>query len=222
MRKILSFFFGAIIFSGLPFLGWGLNDLNGFIQNPYRLAYILMMVILSILVVVFVPNQGQSYGEGEKLVKRQKLSLLLLQIVPLFIILLSAYSDRHGIGVFDESNKLRLIGLILSLLGFLFMNWSMIILGRQFSVDVTIQDNHKLITNGPYKYLRHPRYFGILVFFSGISVIFLAWISLLLVLFLMLILLWRIGDEEKLMHQEFGNDWLDYKKRTYSLIPFIY
>jgi protein-S-isoprenylcysteine O-methyltransferase Ste14 len=114
------------------------------------------------------------------------------------------------------------VGLILSLSGFLLMNWSVIILGKQFSVDVTIQDNHKLITNGSYKYIRHPRYSGIIVFFTGISLIFLSWISLIIVLLLILVLLWRIGDEEKLMQLEFNKDWEAYKKRTFSLIPYIY
>jgi protein-S-isoprenylcysteine O-methyltransferase Ste14 len=181
-----------------------------------------MMAIVSVFVVIFVPDEGRSHGEGKKLVKRQKLSLLFLQIIPPLIILLSQFFDHRGIALFHENNILRSTGLILSFTGFLFMNWSVMVLGKQFSVDVTIQDDHKLITKGPYRYIRHPRYLGIIIFFTGIPLVFLSWSSLIMVLFLVIVLLWRIMDEEKLMQEEFKKDWEDYKKRTFSLIPFIY
>jgi protein-S-isoprenylcysteine O-methyltransferase Ste14 len=222
MKKILSFFVGLIVFSVLPIIGWGIKDINGFVQNPFRLAYIVMMAVFSIIVVIVVPNEGKGYGEGIKPMKRQKLAILFLQIAPLLMHILSPYFDHHRIDTFHESNSIRGTGLFLSCIGFLLMNWSVVVLGKQFSVDVTIQDNHKLISVGPYKYIRHPRYAGIIIFLIGIPVLFLSWIPLLIDILLIMILLWRIRDEEKLMHQEFKKDWEEYKKRTYSLIPYIY
>jgi protein-S-isoprenylcysteine O-methyltransferase Ste14 len=222
MKRFISFIIGVIIFSGLPLIGWGLKDIGGFAQNPYRLAFIFIMAILTVFVVIFIPNEGRSQEKWKKIIKRQNLSLFFLQTGPIFIVLISPYFDHHRIAVFNENDNTRIIGLILSLIGFLFMNWSTIILGKQFSTDIEIQENHKLVTNGPYKYIRHPRYLGIIVFYNGISMIFISWISLILVFLLTLVLLWRISDEEKLMHQEFKTEWEDYKKRTFFLIPYIY
>lgn len=222
LRKLASFLVGLIIFSILPLIGWGLNDISGFIQNPYRLAFIMMMAILSAVVVIFLPNGGRSQGEGKKLVKRQKLSLLALQIVPILIVILSPLFDHWGIGLFTENGIIRMAGLVLALLGFILMNWSVMALGRQFSIEVTIQEDHKLITSGPYKHIRHPRYLGIIIFFMGISLVFLSRISIIILILLLFVLLWRIKDEEKLMHQEFKKDWEDYKRRTFALVPFIY
>jgi protein-S-isoprenylcysteine O-methyltransferase Ste14 len=222
LKKFFSFLIGIVIFSGLPFIGWGLNDIHGFIQNPYRLAYVIMMAILAVFVVLFVPNEGRSRGEGKKLIERQKISLMFMQVIPTLIILISPLSDHTCIGVFTESSAIRSAGLILSLAGFILMNWSVIALGKQFSVHVTIQENHKLVTNGPYRYIRHPRYSGILVFFTGMPLVFLSWLPFPLIVTLIFVLLWRIRDEEKLMRREFGKDWEDYEKRTSALIPFIY
>ncbi len=222
LKKIFSFIAGLILFSVLPVIGWGLNDIVVFFQNPFRLAFIVMMAILSILVVIFIPNEGRGYGEGKKIVKRQKLTIFFLQIIPLFITLISPYSDHHRICTFNESSIMRIIGLILSFVGFALMNWSVYTLDKQFSIDVTIQENHKLITTGLYKYIRHPRYLGIMLFLTGIPVVFLSWISLIMDIFLIVILLWRIRDEEILMYREFKGEWEDYKKRTSSLIPYIY
>lgn len=222
MRKVISFIIGVIIFSGLPLAGWGFNDFNGFIHNKARLSYIIMMAILSLLVVIFVPEEGRSRGKGKKLIRRQNLSLLFLQIIPLVIVILSPWSDRQGFAVFHDNNLIRFTGLSLAAAGFVFMNWSVIILGKQFSIDITIQDDHQLVTKGPYHYIRHPRYTGIIVFFLGISLVFLFWIALIFVLATFLVLILRIQDEEKLMHEEFKKDWEEYKEKTYYLVPFVY
>jgi len=222
MKKLISFFVGLIIFCVLPVVGWGPGDIAGFIRDPFRLAFILMMAIMSLFVVILVPNEGRGYGEGKKLVRKQKIAILILQIVPLFDILLSPFCDHHRIAVFDESGYIRLAGLLLSFAGFFIMNWSVMVLGKQFSVDVTIQEDHRLVTSGPYRYIRNPRYSGILLFLAGIPVVFLAWIPLILDFLLIFVLLWRIRDEEKLMQEEFGKEWEEYKTRTRSLIPCIY
>jgi protein-S-isoprenylcysteine O-methyltransferase Ste14 len=222
MRKVISFLIGVIVFSGLPLLGWGLNNIDGFIHNPFRLTFIIMMTILSVFVVIFVPNEGRGQGEGKETVKRQKLTILFLQIIPLALVISSPFFDHYSIVVFEESSIIRSGGVILSFIGFFLMNWSVIFLDKQFSIEVTIQDNHKLVTNGPYRYIRHPRYLGIILFLSGISLVFLSLIALILVLITIIVLLWRIRDEEKLMFREFKEAWEDYKKKTFSLIPFIY
>jgi protein-S-isoprenylcysteine O-methyltransferase Ste14 len=222
MKKLLYYLIGVGIFCGLPLVGWGLNDVKGFLHDPYRFAFIVMMAASTVLVVRFVPREGRSRGEGKRMIQKHKLSLLLIQIISIMIVLLAPFFDHRGIAVFNESPILRLIGLMLALSGFLLMNVSIIALGKQFSIDVTLQDGHQLVTHGPYAGIRHPRYLGIIVFKCGISLVFLSWISLLLVVALTLVLLWRIGDEERLMQQEFKESWAQYRKRTYALIPYLF
>ncbi|HCT30206.1 MAG TPA: hypothetical protein DIW31_05625, partial [Bacteroidales bacterium] len=166
MKKIISFLVGLILFVLIPILGWGISDIDGFIMNPFRLAFVIMMAIFSILVVIFVPNEGRGYGDGDnkKIIKRQKLTILTLQIMPILIIFLSPYFERHQVLTISENNTIQFIGLVLVFIGFSLMNWSIMVLGKQFSINVTIQENHKLITNGPYKLIRHPRYLGIMLF----------------------------------------------------------
>jgi protein-S-isoprenylcysteine O-methyltransferase Ste14 len=95
-------------------------------------------------------------------------------------------------------------------------------LGRQFSVQVTLQKDHRLVTGGPYQVLRHPRYLGIILFNVGIALIFHSWLALLLVAALALVLLWRIHDEEAFMQQAFGTQWEAYARQSWRLVPFIY
>ena len=224
MRKAVSFLVGIALFSLLPVIGWGIYNIDGFTGNPYRLSFVVMMATLSLLVVIFVPNEGRGYGDGEsqKLVQRQKLTILILQIAPLLIVILSPYFDRNHFLTFNENNLIRFTGLLLTFIGFSLMNWSAYVLGKQFCVNVTIQKDHKLITNGPYKYIRHPRYLGIFIFLTGIPLTFLSIMPIIIDILLLFVLIWRIKDEEELMSQEFKDEWSKYSKITYSLFPFIY
>jgi protein-S-isoprenylcysteine O-methyltransferase Ste14 len=220
-RIALKLFAGLLIFIGLPFLGWGLTDPVGFVGHPARLAYVLLTALLQIVIVVMLPGLGET-REGTKTVSRQRLAVLLLQILPLAIVIAAPYSDSHNFAAFGESDLLRYCGLALFLLGFIGMNWAEASLGKQFSVQVTIQEGHQLITGGLYRYLRHPRYLGIILFNLGISLLYRSWLALILVAALSAVLLWRIADEEALMQTEFGNDWQAYCKRSWRLIPLVY
>ncbi|PKP00941.1 MAG: hypothetical protein CVU14_06295 [Bacteroidetes bacterium HGW-Bacteroidetes-9] len=222
MKKLISFLAGIIIFSILPLLGWGIGNLSDFFSSQARTTFIVMMAGLSLLVVVFVPDEGRAHGKGKRNVKKHWISLLILQIIPLFLLLATPFSDRFGFAVFTESEMIRYAGILVTLSGFFLMNWSVIALDRQFSIDITIQENHKLVTNGPYKWVRHPRYSGIVIFLIGISLAFRSWGGIVVAICLLPVFLWRIKDEEKLMHQEFGAEWINYKKQTSCLIPFLF
>lgn len=81
-----------------------------------------------------------------------------------------------------------------------------------------VQD-YELMTAGPFRFIRHPRYLGILVFTFGVSLVFDSWAALAMVGILLAVLLWRIRDEEALMGAHFGTAWEAYSKETWRLIP---
>lgn len=220
--KLRYFLLGAFLFTGLPILAWGPLSLNAYFSNPYRTAYTILMLIATLLVVLFVPNMGRGSGEGEKLLKRQKLAIHYLQMVSLLLVILSPVSDRHGLLVIGNACIVRPIGLVLTATGYFLMNWSVMALGKQFSTDVTIQKGHKLITTGPYRLVRHPRYLGIIVFLTGIALTFRSLLSLMFAGLTVAVVLWRIWDEEKLMRETFPAEWDAYVKRTRRLVPFLF
>jgi protein-S-isoprenylcysteine O-methyltransferase Ste14 len=221
-RKIISFLIGTLLFAGLPLLAWGIRDASGYFQNAARSGYFFMMIGLTLLAVLFVPGEGRGSGEGEKTLKRQKSAILFLQITSVSAVLIGPYSDRHAIGVIEESGIIRILGLCMTFTGYTLMNAAVVTLGRQFSVDVTIQKNHKLITGGIYRFIRHPRYLGIMMFMFGISLVFRSWVAVVLSVFTVAVLIWRIVDEEKLLSREFVKEWEDYRSRSWRLIPFLY
>ena len=222
MRKVICFLVGVLAFFVLPLLSWGISDISVFFGNRCRLLYAVFMVFASLLVVLFVPNEGRGVGKGDQTLERARWSLPAIQVLTLVLLLVPPYLDRHQIGVFPRGEALRIAGLLLVVAGFFLMNWSVVALGRQFSVAVTVQRGHRLVTEGPYRVIRHPRYLGILVFLTGVTLVFSAWVTLGAVLLLSWVLLRRIRVEEDLMRATFQAEWDEYQKRTYCLIPWIY
>lgn len=222
MKKSLSFLTGTLIFVLLPMIAWWIFNLEIYFSNTERLLYIIIMTIMNILVVVLIPNEGKGVWEGEQLIKKHKISLRALQIIPVCILIISPIFDRSQILTLGEHERIRILGIIFVVLGFVLMNWSAYILGKQFSTDVTIQKDHDLITTGPYKRIRHPRYLGIIIFFLWVAWVFNALISILIIIILSGFLIWRVYDEEKIMKKEFKNKREAYTKKSWKLVPFIW
>jgi protein-S-isoprenylcysteine O-methyltransferase Ste14 len=222
LRRAMALLIGLVIFLGLPLLSWGVRDVRGFVDDSARLLYILLVVLLQIVVLITMPESGRNRGTRQKDIPRRRLDLVLIQVISLVVLIIPPYSDRRDIAVLSGVEIVRYLGLVMFALGMLTMQWAEASLGKQFSVEVTLQEGHELITGGLYHYLRHPRYLGIIVFTVGISLVFRSWLGLILGAVLALILIWRIGVEEDLLHHEFGAAWEDYSRTSWRLIPFVY
>ena len=110
--------------------------------------------------------------------------------------------------------------LLLGLCIRLYAVWS---LGKMFTVDVAIRQDHALKSDGIYRYVRHPSYTGLCMCFVGLGGSMNHWLAAALIVlpFLWVIIL-RINVEEKALLAHFGAAYTDYCQRTKRLIPFVY
>lgn len=226
IRALVFFLATLLLYLGVPFLGWGLGDLSGFFSSSPRLGYAVVVGVFSLAVGVqaYDSTQGIRGGKGEegKLVFRQRvvrIGLILSLYLALFFI---PFFDHRTIAVFTTSESIHWVGVALSALGYALIFLSGVALGRQYSADVTIQKDHHLITSGVYRYIRHPRYLGIIALATGIPLVFRSWVSLMACILFIIVLLFRVIDEEMVLHKEFGIEWEAYCQRAWRLFPFIY
>lgn len=114
-------------------------------------------------------------------------------------------------------------GLVLLVLG-LIVRWIAIThLGRFFTVNVAIAQDHQLITTGPYRFVRHPSYSGTLLVFLGFGLCLLNIFSFLAILLpISAAFLWRMHVEEDALRQAFGDRYRSYAAKTRRVIPFLY
>ena len=93
-------------------------------------------------------------------------------------------------------------------------------LGRNWSVSLDLREKHELITEGIYKSIRHPMYSAFWLWAIAQAFLLPNWIAGLSGLVCFGILYFqRIGNEERLMEQEFGQSYRDYSKRTGRIFP---
>lgn len=109
----------------------------------------------------------------------------------------------------------------LSVCGLCICLWARINLGRNWSGCVTLKESHELVQRGPYRFVRHPIYTGLLTMFIG-SAIILGYVGGLVGVLLLFGSFWiKLRLEEELMLRQFPNDYPAYMQRVKRLIPFI-
>lgn len=141
------------------------------------------------------------------------------------LILASAFVFKHyewvPIGLSQHHEFYAGALLVLSGIGFRY--YTIKYLGHFFSTRLHIQHRHRLLTRGPYSWVRHPSYSGLLCGFLGMGIAMGDWLALFaLMLPLTYMLLRRIETEERLLTRHFGQDYLHYKQSTKKLVPLIY
>jgi protein-S-isoprenylcysteine O-methyltransferase Ste14 len=211
---------------GLPLLGWGIDDLRGFLSIYPRLGFVLAAAVPGLAEAYYVIKVGErnnlSKGEESKLVRRQSAVLVVIVFLLFGALFFLPFADRRGIGVIMTGQGLRWLGLFLYGLGLALMAWSRAALGRMYSGEITIQQSHQLITTGLYHYIRHPLYLGITCSVFGLSFLFRSWIGLTAMIPILVGLLIRIKDEEAMLQKEFGREWETYCKQSWRFIPYLY
>ncbi len=226
LRAVGFFLSTLILYLGLPLFGWGLDDMQGFMASSSRLGYAALVGAFGLAVgwqaVGGTEGIRGSKGDVGKLVRRQSIVRVVMVLALYAALTLLPFGDRRDLGVMVVGQPAGWVGLLLSAPGFLLIFWSGLALGKQYSPEVTIQEGHHLVTGGPYRLIRHPRYLGIVLLAVGMSLIFRSWIGLAASLLFTAVLLQRINDEEAMLHAEFGQEWEDYCQHSWRLIPFIF
>jgi protein-S-isoprenylcysteine O-methyltransferase Ste14 len=124
--------------------------------------------------------------------------------------------------VLPRSTGLDILALGITVLGLCLAIWARVTLGKNWSGSVTYKENHELIIRGPYAFVRHPIYSGMLLMFLG-TALATGTVGSLLAFPILFVSFWiKYRQEEALMIEHFGNQYLDYMKHVRALIPFVF
>ncbi|HEY0368622.1 MAG TPA: isoprenylcysteine carboxylmethyltransferase family protein [Chthoniobacterales bacterium] len=157
-------------------------------------------------------------------VSQDRSTLRALWIVIIVSVTLAVHAARHWrFAALSHHDLLDLAAIVLFVAGLAVRWWSIIVLGRFFTVDVTIEKDHQLIEAGPYQLVRHPSYTGVLLAFVGWGLSLHNWLSLVLLLVpIFIVFTHRMNVEEDALRGALGERYATYMRRTKRLFPFIY
>ena len=123
--------------------------------------------------------------------------------------------------VIPRADLTRLVGVLICVYGLFFTIWARRTLAGNWSSDVTFKRNHELIRTGPYRFVRHPIYTGLLIMSLGTAIEvgrLHCWLSI----GLTGIGFWiKLSQEERLLLRHFPNDYPAYQKAVKALVPFV-
>lgn len=120
------------------------------------------------------------------------------------------------------SSRVAWLGFALTLAGAALAVWARIFLGRNWSGTVTIKQDHHLVRRGPYAFVRHPIYSGILLALLGTAIAFgevrgLAGVGAALGGFLL-----KSRLEEAFLAEQFGAEYARYRREVRAFLPFVW
>ncbi|OGN93570.1 MAG: hypothetical protein A2Z71_10715 [Chloroflexi bacterium RBG_13_50_21] len=114
---------------------------------------------------------------------------------------------------------LRWFGFTLGLISLGFWIWTQVALGKEWSPQLQLREEHHLVTDGPYKHIRHPLYTAMMGYGTGLALLTANWVFLVLAVLINLGLIARVPKEEQMMLDEFGDQYSVYMKRTGRFFP---
>lgn len=186
----------------------------------FKACFVSLFVIYILIRVPFANTYKQGViiktvnSSGEKiLLALMSLGLLLIPLLWLFTPFLENF--KIGFPVW-----LRLLGISISVASLFYFRWIHKALGENWSPTLEIIEGHRLVKSGPYKTIRHPMYAQIFLWTIAQILIVSNWIAGFsgVVAFAILYFI-RVPQEEKMLTENFGDEYIRYMKDTGRIFP---
>ena len=176
------------------------------------------LVFVAIWVLAAVSTKRTLYREP----RAQRLRYWVLLVIAYLLLF---YGPRLpyplNLGIIPHVAPTAWAAAVLCVIGLVFAVWARVTLGRNWSGVVTLKEGHELVERGPYRFVRHPIYTGILTMFFA-TALAQGHLSGFVGTLLMFASFWiKLRDEEKLMLQQFPERYADYRRRAKCIVPFV-
>jgi protein-S-isoprenylcysteine O-methyltransferase Ste14 len=194
-------------------------------ENIFRIFAAITLVIGLSISVYFRRKADVDSGEKVSWKKEGILMILLLRIggLVLWLSMLGylIYPPLLAWSKFGLPVWIRWLGVGLGIVSLPLIYWMFRSLGAGITPTVATRKDHKLVTAGPYRWIRHPLYtFGTL-FFLSFALMADSWFIAVMALVAIALLSIRLPKEEALLIEKFGNEYYEYRKRTGKYLPNI-
>lgn len=163
---------------------------------------------------------------AKRTVRRESLVSRVSNILPLVIGILLVALPHIPYAVFDTRILPRTMatywsGVTLVFLGLVFAVWARRHIGRNWSGTVTVKENHALVRTGPYAWVRHPIYTGLLAAILGTAIARGELRGVWAVALCTAAFVTKLRTEERWMREVFGEEYERYRAAVSALIPFF-
>ncbi len=142
-------------------------------------------------------------------------------IIWLILLMVTSFQNLQR-PLYMMQSPMNVVGALIFIVGLVITVKAQMTLKLNYSGTLRIREGHQLITHGIYKYVRHPVYSGVILRAFAIPIYASSLPGFLFALTGIPLFNYRIGVEEKMLIEEFGDEYLEYTKATWKLLPYIY
>jgi protein-S-isoprenylcysteine O-methyltransferase len=159
--------------------------------------------------------------------RRQGLGTLLVHVCLLGLVFDLLFSDLFRRGFLrwrfvEDLGAIGWAGFAITVAGIAFAIWARLYIGRNWSGTVTVKQDHELVRNGPYSLVRHPIYSGLSLAILGTALAVGEVRGLLAFALLVFEFKRKSLLEERFMIEQFGAQYMQYRREVKSLVPFVW
>ena len=198
-------------------------------SSTFRIAFFILlggMLIVRIYFNLRLRRAGERFMPDEQAIRHEGMALFVSRVILFFalIAILVLYAIRHPWMQslnFYLPDWLRWLGFILGLLSISLMTWVELVLDRQFSPQLQLRQEHQLITSGPYSRVRHPLYTALDAYGLSLALVSANWFFVLFFILSLLGLTLRVPKEERMLLEQFGDQYRTYMQHTGRYFPKI-
>jgi protein-S-isoprenylcysteine O-methyltransferase Ste14 len=197
-------------------------------ETTFRWAFLVLLAALLVMRFYFmfkVRRAGERLMPDDQAVAREGgRGVFVVRVIAFFALM--AFLVMYLIGakwidafLFPLPGWLRWVGFAIGLVTVAFWTWVQVTLDTQWSAQLQLTKDHRLITTGPYARIRHPLYAGMLGWSLSLLLLTANWIFVAVCALSAGGLLYRVPKEEQMMIEAFGEEYKAYMKHTGRFFP---
>ncbi|MFC1802692.1 methyltransferase family protein [Thermoproteota archaeon] len=171
-----------------------------------------------IIVAVILPSLKKTPNGSPR---KQDVFFQIPALILLIAILIVSLGDLDY-PLYTIQSPLNIIGVTMFIIGLIISISAHMTINTNYSWTLEIREGHTLVENGLYKYVRHPIYLGTFIRVIAIPIYASSFSGFLLGLLSIPVLNYRIRLEERMLVEEFGEEYKQYRERTWKLFPYLY
>lgn len=195
----------------------------------FRITFFILLGAMLVVRIYFnlrIRQQGERVMPDREAIRHEGVVMFATRVVLFFVliailVLYAIHQPWMQALDFTLPAGLRWFGFVIGLVSIAFLVWTQVELGRQFSPQLQIRQEHQLITAGPYTHIRHPLYTAVIGFGLALALVSAHWIFLAFFILSLAGLWFRVPKEERMLIDQFGEEYKAYMQRTGKFLPKV-
>ncbi|HEX9091496.1 MAG TPA: isoprenylcysteine carboxylmethyltransferase family protein [Anaerolineales bacterium] len=193
----------------------------------FRILFFILLGLMFIVRMIFnvrVKRQGERILPDRQAIQHEGAGVFAFRFIAFFVLIavLVLYAIRHpGLVALDFTLPvwLRWLGALIGLVSIALTAWVELELGRQFSPQLQLRHEHRIVTSGPYARIRHPLYTALDGFGLNLALVTSNWFFLGFFILMLVGLLVRVPREERMLLDHFDEAYQIYMRSTGRFFP---